>query len=208
MPDLEQEILFRVLRDDVDVVDGDFLTGFLTFQVLTLYVLYDEMIVEARSVVKQHWQEEVAALVALALVAGLLRILLRLELQVAVVAGCIQELTADVVVMTHLGVRGGEVFFAAFAVRKFSFCSFVSGSMSTCLLTISLMTLLSSRISSWDPGHCIRRGSLVLRVLRHSIHTEAGHLVVIYDLCIAFSLILCRWYKSFEQKRNFVLLVA
>ena len=80
------EILFRVLRDDVDVVDGDFLIGFPTFQVLALYVFDDEMVVEARSVVKQHWQEEVGCLVMHTLVAGLLRKLLRFKLEIAVVA--------------------------------------------------------------------------------------------------------------------------
>ena len=96
MADLEHEILFRVLRDDVDVVDGHFRIGFSAFQVFALYVFDDEIIVEARSVVKQHWQEEVAGLVALALVAGLLRKLFRLELQVAVVASRKQVLSAAV----------------------------------------------------------------------------------------------------------------
>ena len=89
MTDLEHEILFRVLRDDVDVVDGDFLIGFPTLQVLALDVFDDKMIVEASSVVKQHWKEEVGYLVMLALVAALLRKLLRFELEIAVVAGCI-----------------------------------------------------------------------------------------------------------------------
>ena len=89
MTDLEHEILFRVLRNDVDVVDGDFLIGFPTLQVFALYVFDDEMIVEASSVVKKHWKEEVACLLMLALVAGLLRKLLRFQLEIAVVAGCI-----------------------------------------------------------------------------------------------------------------------
>ena len=116
MADLEHEILFRVLRDDVDVVYGHFLIGFSTFQVLALDVFDDEMIVEASSVVKQHRQEEIAGLVALALVAGLLRKLLRLELEIAVVASSKQVLSADVVVMTHFWVPGGEGFLAALAV--------------------------------------------------------------------------------------------
>ena len=113
MADLKHEILFRVLGDDVGVVYGHFLVGFTTFQVLALYVFADEMIVEARYVVKQHRQEEVDCLVMLALVAGLLRKLLRFELEIAVVAGRKQVLAADVVVMTHFGVHGG-VSFSAF----------------------------------------------------------------------------------------------
>ena len=102
------EILFRVLRDDIDVVDGDFLIGFPTLQVLTLDVFDDEMIVEASSVVKHHRQEEVGCLVMLALVSSLLQKLLRLELEIAVVASRKQVLSADVVVMTYYWVRGGE----------------------------------------------------------------------------------------------------
>ena len=79
-------------------------------------MLDDEMVVETRSVVKQYCQEEVAVLVALALVAGLLRKLLWLQLQVAVVASRKQVLSADVVVMTHFGVRRREGFFAALTV--------------------------------------------------------------------------------------------
>ena len=102
MSDLEHEIFLRVLRDDVDVVDDDFLMGFSAFQVFALYVFDDEMVVEARSVVKQHWQEEVGCLVMLALVAGLLRKLLRLELEIAVVASRKQVLSADVVMICLL----------------------------------------------------------------------------------------------------------
>jgi len=77
-------------------------------------VFDDKVIVEA--VLKQHWQEEVAGLVTLALVSSILRKLLRLELETAVVASRKQVLAADVVVMTHFGVRGGERFFATAAV--------------------------------------------------------------------------------------------
>ena len=49
---LEHEIFLRVLRNDVDVVDGHFLVGFLAFQVFALDMLYDEVVIEASSVVK------------------------------------------------------------------------------------------------------------------------------------------------------------
>ena len=65
---------------------------------------------------KQHWQEEVGCLVMLTLVSSLLHKLLRFELEIAVVASRKHVLSADVVVMTHFGVRGGESFLAAAAV--------------------------------------------------------------------------------------------
>jgi len=101
---LEHEIFLRVQRNDANVVDGHFLVGFLTFQVFALDMFYDEVVIEASSVVKQYRQEEVTRLVMLALVTALLDKLFRFQLEIAIVACRKQVLTADVVVMAHFGI--------------------------------------------------------------------------------------------------------
>jgi len=108
------------------------IVGFLALQVLALYVFDNKVIVEA--VLKQHWQEEVAGLVTLALVSSILRKLLRLELETAVVARRKQVLAADVVVMTHFGVRGGERFFATAAVYSITLIHAEAGPRSWCCI--------------------------------------------------------------------------
>ena len=181
MTDLEHEILFRVLRDDVDVVDGNFLIGFSAFQVFALYVFDDEMIVKARSVVKQHWQEEVGRLVMLALVASLLRKLLRLELEIAVVASRKQVLSADVVVMAHFWVRRREGFLAALTVggdTEVFFLFFGERQHINLLAQYITYDLTFLHYVVVELRHGVRAAvhewwSLVLRVLRHPIHAEA-----------------------------------
>jgi len=139
-------------------------------------------------------------LVELALVSSLLRKLLRLELQVAVVAGRKQILAADVVVMAHFGVHGSEGFFAAFAVGgRAEFFFLLLGERQHVYLFAENITydlaFLHYVIVEFRRGvraTVNEQWSLVLRVLRDSVYTEAGHLVVVDNFGIAFSVVLCR----------------
>ena len=220
MTDLEHEILLRVLWNDVDVIYSNFLVGFLAFQVFALDVHYDEVVIEPTSVVKQHRQEKVVRLVSLSLVTSLLSKLFRLELEIAVVACCKQVLPADVVVMTHFGICHSERFLAALTVGGSAeiFLLFFGEWQHVHLLVQDVAyDLAFIHYVVIELAHGVRatvheRRGLVLRVLRHSIYTEPGHLVTVDYFGIALAVVLYWWCESLkvrhEQKRHLVLLVS
>jgi len=153
--------------------------------------------------VKQHWQEEVAGLVTLALVSSLLHKLLRSELEIAVVARRKQVPSADVVVMAHFGVRGGESFLAAAAVGGGTevFLLFFGERQHVNLLAQYItydLAFLHNVVVEFRHGvraAVYERGSLVLCILRHSVYAEPGHFVVVHDLGVPFSVVF-RWRRE------------
>jgi len=114
----------------------------------------------------------------LALVAGLLHKLLRFQLEIAVVASRKQLLSADVVVMTHFWVRHREGFFAALAVggrAKVFFLLFGERQHVNLLAEYITYDLALTNYVVVELRHGVRaavheRWSLVLCVLRHSVH--------------------------------------
>ena len=131
-----------------------------------------------------------------------------------------QVLAADVVVVAHFGVRGGERFLATATVcggTEAFFLFFCERQHVHLLAQHITYDLAFTHYVVVELRHGVRAavdewGSLILRVFRHSVHAEAGHLVVVDDLGVAFSIVLCRWHERFkvthEQKRHFVLFVA
>ena len=122
--------------------------------------------------------------------------------------------------MTHFGVRRREGFFAALTVggsMEVFFLLFGERQHVNPLAKYIAYDLAFTHYVVVEFSHGVRpavheRWSLVLHVLRHPIHAEAGHFVVVYDLGVAFSVVF-RWRRerfkvTHEQKRNGVLFVA
>ena len=108
--------------------------------------------------------------------------------------------------MTHFWVRGGEGFLAALAVggkAKVFFRFFGERQHVDLLAEYIAYNLAFTHYVVVELRRGVRAAvyewwSLVLRVLCHSVHAEAGHLVVADNFCIAFSVDLCRWRERFK----------